>query len=359
MRVIRNGVQTILVGAIAMLPVLSSASALEDYLQTRSQYGITTAAGTEALQTFVGERVMEIQGVVKGSIGREGDMTLILALPTRGTINLKATDVPSWMRVSNVAARIIVKATRTAELAPLRADLIAAMPETTVAQWEISESDRIKREAEAAAAAELQRQQQAQQRNTTSTTSRNGRPPRMPGDVPPVQRDPVLDVSSLAPALQAVVPDYAAFIRQRNSRLSAAQAQEIAIQILGYSARFGVDARLIMALVLVESNFNPNAVSSAGARGLGQLMPGTARGLGVSNSFNTDQNLNGTVKLITQHINTYTNSTGDPLEGLVLALAAYNAGPGAVRRHGGVPPYRETQNYVQKVIATYRELCGE
>jgi soluble lytic murein transglycosylase-like protein len=356
LRVVRN------VSAVACLiavgvPALAQ-TALDNYLQVRRQYGITTASGTEALQTFVGERILEVQGVVKGSIGRDGDMTLILALPTRGTINLKAASVPDWMRTPNVAARIIVKASRAAETHALRAEFIAAMPETTVAQWEATEAERIRREAAARAEEEMRRQQQAAQR-TTQTTSRNGRPPRMPGSIPPVQRDPAADVSELAPALQAVLPVYTDFIRQRNSRLSAAQAQNIAMQILGYSARFGVDARLIMALVLVESNFNPNAVSRAGAQGLGQLMPGTARGLGVSNSFDTDQNLNGTVRLITQHINTYTNSTGDPLEGLVLALAAYNAGPGAVRRHGGVPPYRETQNYVQKVIETYRALCGE
>ena len=119
-----------------------------------------------------------------------------------------------------------------------------------------------------------------------------------------------------------------------------------------------IEARLIMAMVMVESNFNPSAVSRAGAMGLGQLMPGTARGMGVGNAFDAHDNLYGTVRLIRGHMDKYRKQTGDEFEGLVLALAAYNAGSGAVSKHGGVPPYRETQAYVRKVITQYQQLCG-
>jgi chaperonin GroEL len=104
----------------------------------------------------------------------------------------------------------------------------------------------------------------------------------------------------------------------------------------------------------------PNATSRKGAAGLGQLMPSTARGLGVVDPYDPIQNLHGTVKLVRGHLEKYWAQTGDPngWEHVVLALAAYNAGSGAVRKHGGVPPYRETQNYVRKVIQVYKQLCG-
>jgi soluble lytic murein transglycosylase-like protein len=95
--------------------------------------------------------------------------------------------------------------------------------------------------------------------------------------------------------------------------------------------------------------------------GLGQLMPGTASGLGVSNAYDPVQNIAGSVKLIRGHLNKITDNaawTDTTWHDLSLALASYNAGPGAVRKYGGVPPYRETQNYIKKVISIYKELCG-
>ena len=158
-------------------------------------------------------------------------------------------------------------------------------------------------------------------------------------------------------AASDALPYYTAFIKNHNKKLSAAEAERIAKGIVGFSIEYGVDARLIMAMVICESDFRPGLVSRAGAMGLGQLMPGTAKGLGVKNPFDSVDNLYGTVKLIRGHLDKYQKEAGE-YEGLILSLAAYNAGSGAVRRHGGVPPYRETQNYVKKVIATYRKLSG-
>jgi soluble lytic murein transglycosylase-like protein len=109
------------------------------------------------------------------------------------------------------------------------------------------------------------------------------------------------------------------------------------------AAKYGVDPALFSALIQQESGFDPNAVSHAGAQGLTQLMPKTARSLGVTNPFDPQQNLEGGAKYLAQMLKEF---NGDRR----LALAAYNAGPGAVRRHGGIPPFPETQNYVKRIL---------
>jgi soluble lytic murein transglycosylase-like protein len=111
--------------------------------------------------------------------------------------------------------------------------------------------------------------------------------------------------------------------------------------------KHAVDPQLVDAVIRAESGYNPAAVSVKGAAGLMQLMPATARQLGARNRFDPAENLEAGIKLLKQLQEKY----GDER----LALAAYNAGEGAVRKHGGVPPYRETVEYVRKIEAAYRK----
>jgi len=109
------------------------------------------------------------------------------------------------------------------------------------------------------------------------------------------------------------------------------------------AARYGIDPALLKGLIRAESNFDPNAGSPAGAQGLTQLMPGTAASLGVTNVHDPAQAIEGGAKYLRAQLDAF---GGDQTK----ALAAYNAGPGAVTRYGGVPPYAETQQYVQRVL---------
>jgi soluble lytic murein transglycosylase-like protein len=120
---------------------------------------------------------------------------------------------------------------------------------------------------------------------------------------------------------------------------------DIAAIVDDAAKRNAIDPLLVQSVIQVESNYNPYAVSTAGARGLMQLMPGTARELGVTNTFDPRQNIEAGVK--------YLKYLKDLYQDDKLALAAYNAGPGAVQKYKEVPPYPETQDYVQRVGERY------
>jgi soluble lytic murein transglycosylase-like protein len=125
---------------------------------------------------------------------------------------------------------------------------------------------------------------------------------------------------------------------------SACESTPYDDKIAQAATREGLDPKLLKSMVRAESGFNPAAVSPVGAMGLMQLMPNTAAALGVTDPFDPDQNLAGGARYLRQQLDRF----GDTEK----ALAAYNAGPGAVARYGGVPPYAETQAYVSKILGS-------
>jgi hypothetical protein len=125
--------------------------------------------------------------------------------------------------------------------------------------------------------------------------------------------------------------------------LSAMGSKDFTTFIEQASQKYNIDEDLLRAVIKAESNFNPSATSPKGAMGLMQLMPGTARSLGVNDAYDPSQNIDGGARYLRQMLDTFGGDTKK-------ALAAYNAGPTAVQTYDGVPPYKETKNYVSKIM---------
>lgn len=138
---------------------------------------------------------------------------------------------------------------------------------------------------------------------------------------------------------------------QSKKNPTSVSRNEIDNLITKYADKNGLDEAFVKAVINQESGFNPNATSHCGAMGLMQLMPATAQGLGVTNAYDAEQNIEGGTKYLKGLMDRFGNDKQ-------LALAAYNAGPNAVKKYGGIPPYAETQNYVKKVLSKYDTYKG-
>ncbi len=160
-------------------------------------------------------------------------------------------------------------------------------------------------------------------------------------EVPPAGTVPVQQ-SPAAPAATPKAPEVPGKLQSQPHSSATQRVRGLRGLIERTAGEEGVDPALVAAMITQESGGNPEAVSPAGARGLMQLMPATARMLGVADTFDPQQNVSGGVRYISQLLERF---GGDEK----LALAAYNAGPGTVDRYGGVPPYRETTDYVKRV----------
>ncbi|MHB9024751.1 MAG: lytic transglycosylase domain-containing protein [Armatimonadota bacterium] len=314
---------TLAVLAGLMLPGIPSlAVSNADYLALRARTTVTSLPDPGRIATQLagrGGQVIEVEGVVNGIIAGNESTSFLLRGGNQTLLFCMAQEDPA----------VVVGAT---------VRLLARIP----AQGAILEVVSVTQPAAELAKAD------AKARPAPSPL----KPPPAATGWAPVYSSPARVVTSPSdtPVEAWKVDAYAAKIQEFNKRLNAEGAQKIAYHILEKSQRYGVDPRLTFALVCQESRFNPNAVSRSGAMGLGQLMPGTAAGLGVGKPFDIEANIDGAVRYLVAQLTNFQDTT--------LALAAYNAGPNAVRRHGGVPPYNETQNYVRVVYRHYCRLAG-
>lgn len=161
--------------------------------------------------------------------------------------------------------------------------------------------------------------------------------------------------AAASPRDEILVSRYATVLAQQNTRLTAPAGRELAQRVLLLTSYYRIDPRLLVALVTTESSWHSRAVSPSGAIGFGQLMPGTAATLDVD-ALEPYENLDGTARYLRRMLNRYAGR--DQRTQMRLAIASYNAGPAAVARYHGVPPYRETQRYVQTVMQRWERLVA-
>ena len=145
--------------------------------------------------------------------------------------------------------------------------------------------------------------------------------------------------------------EFATLLKTLSEKKGPTKNERIQNAVSEAAQKYNLDPNLINAVIKQESGFKPCAESHCGAQGLMQLMPGTAKDLGVTDSLNIEQNVDGGCKYLRQMLDKFGGN-------VKLALAAYNAGPGAVQKYDGIPPYEETQNYVTSIMSHYREFSG-
>lgn len=296
---------------------------VRQYVSLRKK--LCTAIPAEQLKADAGlyiGKTFEVRGAVSGFCKNDKGESMILTSRDGGSYIVGADGLPVESPGAELACLVKIAEGSVHSLSDLR--LVACTHDADLRKLE----DAWQKTAEAKAA---QAKSNAEQPQAAKTTEQN---------------------QSQLMTTDDLVRIYRNAIKSFNKKLTDNQADTIARSILGFSYQYRVDPRLVCAVILAESHFKIGATSRAGAQGLGQLMPGTAAGLGVSNAYDPVENVYGSVRYIRSMLE---RTKFD----VTLALAAYNAGPGAVKKHGGVPPYKETQNYVRKVSSIYKQLCGD
>lgn len=361
--------------ALSLVPALGFAQVpVDEYLKARKSYGISLPASAQELKGFVGTKVVEVRVLVKGVITSRTD-TVMTEAQDGLKLNITCDPAPEYLKKSQTLVRLLVRVSRKSEISDLTSELV--MIGDDAALEPIDARTRASLEKVSAP------------RSTGSTTSRSGtrfrndvapsQTPSLSGPIgsvrdqvvrsndsgivvnPPVPTNTQPDVSAPAvPAsMQEVVRAYTGYILSVNRKLDPATAQQWASYIIRFANESNLDARLMLALIKTESDFRPNLTSHKGAMGLAQLMPDEARRFGLSSAYDPAQNIQTSCKLLSEGIAKYRAKGYNEWDSIVLALAGYNAGHGAVRKFKyQIPPYRETQGYVRKITTLYKQFIG-
>lgn len=343
------------IGIIAyMVFVLSTYSAsaadlldVKQYSAMRTQNSANvTLSQLKANPGAYSGKMVEIRGRVSGVCEREQGGLLIIDTQNEGSFVIQADPIPVRQPGADIACLVRVGTGGT-----------GSVPICTLAAWVYSTQLQDVEQSQSQNAKEKDAQEQPSAATSTTNPSRTIHR----SDDRPISRSKADRSSGVILSVEQLVRVYRDAIKGFNSKLSDSDADKIARSVLGFSAKYKVDPRLVCAVILAESHFRIDATSRCGAQGLGQLMPSTAAGLGVDDAYDPVKNIQGSTRYIRSMLDRMTGkSDWNDLtwNDLGLAIAAYNAGPNAVKKHGGVPPYKETQAYVKRVTSIYKQLCG-
>lgn len=332
---------------------------VDDYLVLRRKLGYDSKATYAAVSADLAGnagRVFELAGTVSGTVQRADAALFMLTLDDHSYVLLPspANDAGLVSDTNKPRVRVLVRvrpgvAGNVPDLEPVAVvvDAEVTAREDAAARLADAEAKRRQDRERAAAAA----------RASAPTPVGRGLALRpIGGSISELAR------RHLSLEAQSIYPFYSSFISHWNKKLDAATVDQITVSLLYFAQKHRVDPRLVVSLIIAESDFDPGSTSHAGAMGLGQIMPDEARDHKLANPYDPIQNVRATVNMMRMKLDMYREAgfaQGQlTWRQIALAMAAYNAGSGAVRKYGGVPPYRETQGYVRRVLRTYQRLCG-
>lgn len=342
----------ILIAALALVGQRSQASSLDPgaaFLHARQvlqRPPLAASALSNAQQNPAAYRskIFEVTANVGGVVSAGEAHTVLLTIGSDSVIAKlpAALNSVDWISAGrSVRALLLVDPTGN-DISLTNLTILAAAPEFEVASLE-------KRQA---------RQPSLPSRSLAYSDQSRGAEPINPGSLPR-GAGPIAPLSERALAIFA---PYWKTIRGLNRHLSQSDVNKITTSILYFSDHYNIDPRLVVATIIAESGFNTDSTSRTGAMGLGQLMPSTAAGLGVKDAYDPVQNIAASVHILRGNLDKYGGAPAGagviPFDQIALAMAAYNAGSGAVKKYHGVPPYKETKRYVAKVTALYKKMCG-
>lgn len=342
-------------------------SPTDQYLALRRSYppvvGLTPGLVAQEPSRWIGH-TLELSGRLSGIIRQEdGGAVLMLDSDRESSLTLPMSQLPYWLEPGERLRVLAVVTDPSQDAGDATAVSIGVASFQVVCVASASDIDAAELRWRQFAEARAHAQQAAMERAAAALAQAEAA--RGSAGLPGASwglNAPIRPLGGLSSAALAVYSPYRDFIWRHNPRLTSTEADAITSSVLLFSERYDVDPRLVIALIIAESDFDPRSTSRKGAMGLGQLMPDEVHDLGLTNPYDPVQNVAGAVYLLRMRLDHYSGGLSSPrdlsLQSVVLALASYNAGMGAVHKYGGVPPYRETQDYVRKITRLYGELCA-
>ncbi len=347
--------------ALALTACRVSADPAGDFLKARAAVPaplLTGAAAGAALRQPGADagRTLEASATVSGIVSAGDDRTALLSTTSATGGESVSLPIPAglhgagWLD-SGAQVRVLLLAVPDDPALPSGLRLVAVAPEGDVVAAEVRAANKFRAASRRPALASRSLPVRRGRRRVTYFASAQS-----------AAANPGHPAGALSARALSIYAPYRSLVRRWNRRLSEADVDKITTSILYFSDINDVDPRLPVAMIIAESDFDLYSTSHTGAMGLSQLMPSTARGLGVTNAYDPVQNIGAAVHILRGHLDSYGGAPANagviPFSQIALTMAAYNAGPGAVHKYHGVPPYRETQRYIQRVASLYRQMCA-